>query len=98
MRYIIAVLGFILVLIVLWDAFETIISPRRITSRFRFARFFYSVTWWSRSDVAQRIKDEKRRETYLSMFGPLSLLVLSLCGRWGWSWALRCCTGGSSYG
>jgi hypothetical protein len=76
MRYIIAVLGFILVLIVMWDAFETIISPRRITSRFRFARFFYRVTWWSRSDVAQRIKDEKRRETYLSMFGPLSLLVL----------------------
>jgi hypothetical protein len=76
MRYIIAVLGFILVLIVLWDAFETIISPRRITTRFRFARFFYSVTWWSRSDVARWIKDEKRRETYLSLFGPLSLLVL----------------------
>ena len=76
MRYIIAVLGFILVLIVLWDAFETIIAPRRITSRFRLARFFYSVTWWLRSDVARRIKDEKRRETYLSIFGPLSLLVL----------------------
>ena len=76
MRYIIAVLGFMLVLIVLWDAFETIISPRRITTRFRFARLFYSVTWWSRSDVARWIKDEKGRETYLSIFGPLSLLVL----------------------
>ena len=76
MRYVIAVFGFILVLIVLWDAFETIISPRRITTRFRFARLFYSVTWWSRSDVARWIKDEKRRETYLSIFGPLSLLVL----------------------
>ena len=76
MRYIIAILGFVLVIIMLWDAFEVIILPRRVTHRFRFARFFYRFTWRWRSAVAGRIPDDKRRETYLSTFGPLSLLLL----------------------
>ena len=76
MKYIIAVLGLTLLLAMLWDAFETIILPRRVTRRFRFARFFYRLTWRLRSGVAQSIRDDKRRETYLSIFGPLSLLLL----------------------
>ena len=76
MRYIIAILGFVLVIIMLWDAFEVIILPRRVTHRFRFARFFYRFTWRWRSAVARQIPDDKRRETYLSTFGPLSLLLL----------------------
>jgi hypothetical protein len=76
MRYIIAILGFVLVTMMLWDAFEVIILPRRVSRRLRFARFFYRFTWRLRSSVAQQIPDGKRRETYLSTFGPLSFLLL----------------------
>jgi hypothetical protein len=76
MRYIIAVLGLVLLSVALWDAFETIISPRRVTRRFRLARAFYRSSWSLWSAVARSIADENRRETYLAAFGPLSLVML----------------------
>ena len=76
MTYIIAVLGFVLLSVALWDAFELIISPRRVTRRFRLARAFYRSSWWLWSAVARSITDENRRETYLGVFGPLSLVIL----------------------
>ena len=62
--------------IVLWDAFEAIILPRRVTRKFRLARVFYKLTWTSWRFITQLIPSRKRRETLLSFFGPLSLLVL----------------------
>jgi Ion channel len=76
MTYIIAVLGFVMLSAALWDAFETIISPRRVTRRFRLARAFYRSSWSLWSAVARSIADENRRETYLAAFGPLSLVML----------------------
>jgi Ion channel len=76
MTYIIAVLGFVLLSAALWDAFEVIISPRRVTRRFRLARAFYRSSWWLWSAVGRSISDENRRETYLGIFGPLSLVML----------------------
>jgi Ion channel len=78
MRYMIAILGFVLATMMLWDAFEVIILPRRVTHRFRFSKFFYRSTWQLRSVIAEWITGDKRRESYLSIFGPLSLLLL-LC-------------------
>jgi Ion channel len=80
MTYIIAVFGFVLLSVALWDAFEVIISPRRVTRPFRFARGFYRSSWWLWSAVARSIADENRRETYLGIFGPLSLVML--LGAW----------------
>jgi Ion channel len=74
--YTIAVLGLMLLSIMLWDAFEVIILPRRVTHRFRFSRAFYRSSWRLWSSVARWITDDNRRETYLSIFGPLSLLML----------------------
>jgi hypothetical protein len=71
-----AILGFMLLSLALWDAFEVIILPRRVTHRFRFARFFYRSTWRVWSAIPQWVCPDKRRETYLSIFGPLSLLML----------------------
>src|SRR5262245_43410234 len=76
MTYLIAFLGFMLLSVALWDAFEVIISPRRVTRRFRLARGFYRSSWWLWSAVARSIADESRRETYLGIFGPLSLVML----------------------
>jgi hypothetical protein len=68
--------GIVIVLAVLWDAFETIILPRRVTRRFRLTRLFYRSTWRPWRGVAQLVKNTKLRETFLSYFGPLSLLFL----------------------
>src|SRR6266508_1250252 len=76
LKYTIAILGLLTVTTVLRDAFEVIILPRHVSHRLRFARFFYRFTWRLRSWAAQWIRDHKRRETYLSTFGPLSLLLL----------------------
>jgi hypothetical protein len=76
MTYLIAVLGFVLLSAALWDAFEVIISPRRVTHRFRLTRAFYRSSWWLWSAVGRSIADENRRETYLGIFGPLSLVML----------------------
>jgi len=76
MRYTIAFLGFLMVTMMLWDAFEVIILPRRLTRRLRFARLFYRFTWRLRSIAAELIPLDRLRENYLSNFGPLSLLLL----------------------
>src|SRR5579871_6925562 len=70
------VLGLMLVLVVLWDAFETVVLPRRVTRRFRLARAFYRSIWPPWRATARVIKNLKLRETFLSFFGPLSLLLL----------------------
>jgi hypothetical protein len=68
--------GVAIFLIVIWDAFEAIILPRRVTRRFRLARVFYKFTWGNWKFFTQLVPSRKRRETLLSFFGPLSLLVL----------------------
>jgi hypothetical protein len=73
------VMGFIglsLIVVVLWDVFETIVLPRRVTRRFRLTRAFYRALWFPWSTLAGWIKRSKKRETFLSVFGPLSLLIL----------------------
>jgi hypothetical protein len=70
------VVGVVIFLIVLWDAFEAIILPRRVTRRFRLARLFYRSTWNAWKFVMCLIPSRKRREAMLGFYGPLSLLVL----------------------
>ncbi|HET6144387.1 MAG TPA: potassium channel family protein [Candidatus Acidoferrales bacterium] len=76
MKILVAVAGFILLFITLWEAFETIILPRRVTRPVRIVRLFYRATWilWSAMNRAFRTK--KMREAHLSYYGPLSLLGL----------------------
>ena len=75
-----AIFGSVLIFIVLWDAFETIILPRRVTSRIRLARLFYRYTWLAYSAVISKFLPSKRQESLLSFYGPLSLL--GLVGLW----------------
>jgi hypothetical protein len=78
MNLLVAVLGLLLLLLVLIDAFETVILPRRVAGRFRLTRVFYRLTWAPWAGVARRIRSKKQREGFLSVFGPLSLLGLLL--------------------
>ncbi|HEV7842353.1 MAG TPA: potassium channel family protein, partial [Pyrinomonadaceae bacterium] len=68
--------GCLIILIVLWDAFEAIILPRRVMRRVRLTRLFYLYTWIPLSALARRMRSIKRREKYLGFFGPLSLIML----------------------
>src|SRR5215475_9701642 len=70
------ILGTVMILSVLWDAFETIILPRRVRRRFRLTRLFYRGTWVPWSRLVGLIRAKQRRESLLGFYGPLSLLGL----------------------
>ncbi|MEO8458447.1 MAG: potassium channel family protein [Chloroflexota bacterium] len=72
---VIAALGCVLIAAILWDAFETVVLPRRVSRRFRFARLFYRTSWKTYRLPSKRFSSAFR-ETYLGVFGPLSLLML----------------------
>jgi hypothetical protein len=76
MRILILLAGILCVLIVLLDAFQTIILPRRATGRFRITRIFYIVTWRPWAFFTQWLHNPRKRETAFSFFGPLSLIFL----------------------
>ena len=70
------VTGIVIFFVVVWDAFESIILPRRVTRQFRLTRFFYRVTWTIAKFVANLFSSRKTREMLLGFFGPSSLLLL----------------------
>ena len=68
--------GAALFLIVMWDAFEAIILPRRVTRKFRLTRLFYRSTWRIWRLLVGLIPARKTREALLGFYGPISLLLL----------------------
>lgn len=77
LNWLVGIVGVLLIAIGLWDVFETIVLPRRVTRRVRLTRLFYRSTWKPWSVIAHTIeKKHKRREIFLSIYGPLSLLAL----------------------
>ena len=71
--------GIVLVLFVLVDAFETILLPRTILRGFRLTRLFYRITWGPWAALGRRLPAGAWRETFLSFFGPLSIVLLTGC-------------------
>ncbi len=61
---------------VLFDAFQTIILPRRAVGRFRITRLFYIVTWGPWASLSRHIRDVRKRESVFSYYGPMSLILL----------------------
>src|SRR4051812_12834062 len=76
MRTLAGIAGLVLTFVVLLDAFETIVLPRRVTRRFRLTRLFYLMSWRPWSAWSRLIRNTKRREAFLGIFGPLSLIML----------------------
>src|SRR5437868_4551268 len=76
MFVVMALVGIALILIVLLDAFETIVLPRRVMNQVRLTRLFYRLTWAPWSAIGRRIRSDRKRENFLWLFGPLSLLML----------------------
>src|SRR6266540_781792 len=71
-----------LILVILWDAFETIILSRRVSRKFRLTRLFYRLLWTPWRAAAKMVPEGNRRETVLMVFGPASLILLLV------AWAL----------
>jgi hypothetical protein len=76
-----ALIGIVLVAIVLRDSFETIILPRRVSARLRVSKIFYQATWKPWAAAGRRLRQSDWRETFLSTYGPLSLIALFVL--WG---------------
>jgi hypothetical protein len=68
--------GVLLVVLMIVDAFEAIILPRRVTRKIRVARLFYRTTWGLWKLVVGKFPDRKTREALLGGYGPCSLLLL----------------------
>jgi ion channel len=77
------VLGIVILVVVLLDAFETTILPRRVRRGFRITSWFYRYTWRPWWTLAKLIRSKTRRETFLGYFGPLSLLFLLMIWAFG---------------
>jgi len=76
MRAVVAVVAALLIVVVLWDVFETIVLPRRVTRRLRPAWIVYKCTWAPWAAIGRRLPADNTRENFLSYYGPLALLVL----------------------
>ena len=85
------VLGALVVTLVAIDEVATLITTRRLKRRSP-TQVFYRLSWTAWARVGRRMDDEDQRESFLSVFGPISLLgllivwiVLFMYG-WGLIW------------
>ncbi len=76
MRIVTLIAGIACLVVVLLDAFQTIILPRRAMGRFRLTSLFYLLTWRPWVIVAKWLPDMRKREAFFSFYGPLSLVFL----------------------
>ena len=76
MRTLTLIAGIFCLFIVLFDAFQTIILPRRATGRFRITRLFYGASWRPWVFLTRWLHSPRKQETAFSFYGPLSLIFL----------------------
>ena len=70
------IFGVVIIAVVLLDAFETVVLPRRVTRQFKLTAWFYRRTWIPWKKIAGRIRTPARQQSFLGYFGPLSLILL----------------------
>jgi hypothetical protein len=68
--------GVTIVSTILWDAFETLVLPRTPTRTLRPTRLYYRATWRCWVGFARTFVSERRRERFLAVYGPLSVIGL----------------------
>jgi hypothetical protein len=72
-------IGVLIVVVVLVDAFETVVLPRRVNRRWRITVAVYRISWPAYRAVARWVRSAQQREVVLSYYGPASLLLLFAC-------------------
>ena len=81
------VVGAGVVMLVLWDAFETMILPRSATSTVRLAYVVNRTVWRSWRRLVRVVASDRHQERYLGFYGPLSVLLMLVI------WAIALVTG-----
>ena len=76
MRWFGIVAAALLMAVVLIDAFEVVLLPRRVRHGFRLSRRFYRTSWMIGRTTSRLLPNGRWRTGFLSAFGPLSLFVL----------------------
>ena len=76
LRIVTTIAAVLIIAVVLWDAFETAVLPRRVSRRLRLARIYFRSTWRVWSALARRVASPTIREATLAIYGPLALLIL----------------------
>jgi len=79
-------LGASVVLIILFDVFQSVVVPRWTPGYLRLSPLLLDGTWaiWRR--VARRLRSASRREDFLGAFAPFALVIILF----GWALALIC--------
>ena len=70
------IFGCVIIGVVLLDAFETVVLPRRVTRTFKLTAWFYRRTWIPWRNIAGHLRTPSRQQNFLGYFGPLSLILL----------------------
>ena len=73
MLIIMTLVGIGLISLVLLDAFETVVLPRRVTRQLRLSRLLFQFIWRPWVAIARR---NHRPQSFLAFFGPLSLIMM----------------------
>ncbi|MFA8357077.1 hypothetical protein ACEPT7_04205 [Burkholderia ubonensis] len=79
MHIVAAIFGVMLMAIAIADAFQTVVVARHARRLPVMARTFYRVTWPPFAAAGRLISHAWRRDKYLGIYGPLSLLLLIGC-------------------
>src|SRR6476469_530830 len=66
----------LLIAAILIDAFEAMILPRRVRHAYRISRQFYITSWRVWRSLSRFMPARRTRAGFLSVFGPLSLLMM----------------------
>lgn len=75
--------GLVVLAIVAWDAFTSVVLPRAVARRLRPSLVVARVLWGAWSAVGDRIADPRRRQGMLGVFGPLSVIVMLMLWAFG---------------
>jgi hypothetical protein len=76
MRVLASIFGLALIGVLLVDVFKAVVLARRARDEFRITYVFYRTTWPVFAHLARRIRSGQRREEFLGIYGPLSLVLL----------------------
>ncbi|HEV2362279.1 MAG TPA: potassium channel family protein, partial [Acidimicrobiales bacterium] len=70
------VAGLAIVVGVAWDAFATVLLPRRVSTRLRLSGAFFEASWGAWTAIGRRLSRFGRGESYLGMYALLALVAL----------------------
>jgi hypothetical protein len=75
--------GIVILVAVGIDAFEAMLLPRRVRRPLRFIRLYFKLTWGVWRWAGKKLKTGRARDSFLSLYGPLSMVGLLVCWAFG---------------